>query len=233
MAKKLWLLLILLIASSGFAALSTASASALEFFETHTLANGKIITESLAATLTESLLFEDKAMGVSILCEMVLDGTVGAKSEGAFTAVLNLSGEEIEELHESGATKGLACTSLKGCEASSAQWWPIDELDLLIAWELIWGASMDEAVALVLQEFSKSPEWFVKCKVLGITVTDLCTYSASAWEHWSNVTEGADPVGPVEPLGSCTLGGSEAGVVEAETGSILLLTGGETFSIET
>jgi hypothetical protein len=152
---------------------------------------------------------------VEILCEGILDGTVGPGSEDLITDLLDLSGNLIAlELEGS----GLTCTNIANC-TSPLVWadnlpWPT-ELELL-EWNLGF-----IYVVLILSNGVGSPGWHAECVIGGVKVTELCTAPEAAFEVSNNAggtvdalfSEAIQTLSNLK-LGTCSIGGAETAEVK-------------------
>lgn len=125
--KKFHLIWLALVATVAFGAISAASASAEVALW---LINGGDITALTTTTTTGSLNLINKTIlgNITVLCEGIFDGSVGAEGEDEITKLLSLAGVEIPETLTAGT--GLSCIVDAGsslCATNElAEVWPMN-----------------------------------------------------------------------------------------------------------
>lgn len=228
--KKIQLLGIALVALCAFSAFTTASAfAALEFELAQWLANGARIATALASDTLGELSFENSEKKAGFLCSGLFEGTVGPESADVLTKLVSLANITIAELDESGATGGIACVS-DGKTCESGEIWPLN-FPILTELELDKGSSPEEYFDLLLpNEKGLLPAYFLLCLVLGISVDELCEAVSGSGGEVKNVTGGVEPVGKVEPEGTCG-GTTGVGLITADPGGLITLTNGEPLTV--
>jgi len=207
--KKHQVVLLALAAVFAFSAILAATASA----ETTLLAEWLIKNVGVATlTTTEtkgSLVLADNGIGAEVECTGVFDGSVGANGEDEVTKILGTKGEEIT------LAKPLTlCKSLKGCEASPAP-------ELAPTETLPWHSLMflDEPSGKFLDNVFQEAGFEITCSILKIKDTDVCKLANETGELVNPATGGAEGVGQVSPLASCSLGGTGKGLEEFLSGN--------------
>jgi hypothetical protein len=208
--RKIHIVAMALFAVFAFSSFAASSAFALSFELAEWLVNGGTVSAELVSEGSGELLLEDTKFG-AVLCDGILDGTIGPNSADLITKILNLAGEEIGELTGS----GLLCTTEKTCESSTTD---IEVFPMKLPWDTEVELDPETGVAYILV---LGAEYTVECLLLGILGEDTCTDAEAASEA-VNVTGGVELKGHSEPLGSCTIGGSGSGLVEFITGKNLL-----------
>jgi len=208
--RKIHIVAMALFAVFAFSSLAASSAFALSFELAEWLVGGNTVSAELATEGSGELLLEDTKFG-AVTCDGILDGTVGPGSADLITKVLNLAGVEIGEL----TGTGLICTTEKTCETSTTD---IEVFPMKLPWDTEIELDVETGVGydLVL-----GAEYTVKCLLLGILGEDTCSTVETANEA-VNVSGGVELKGHSEPLGNCTIGGTETGLVEFVTGKNLL-----------
>jgi hypothetical protein len=189
------------------------------------LRNGAAITASTAVDATGEEKFENTENGAAFRCSALLEGTVGPSGAYEITKIFSLSGTEIKELDESGATGGLTCTTTKLCE--TAETWPVN-LPYKIP---LYRDGEGSGFGTVAEPNGTGglPAYSISCKVLGIKVHELCEDAEESFGEVSNVASGVETVGSTKPPGKC---GEKAGIAlqTFEAGNIIKLVSGETLS---
>jgi hypothetical protein len=217
MLKKHQMLGLSLVAVFAFSAIIATTAFGAEFLLAEWLLSGAAITELISTTTEGKLLLEDEkvpiAGKVSVICEGVLDGSVGPNGEDEITEVLNLSGTKITL----GGTE-LTCEKQSECE-EAAKVAPID-----LPWDT--ELQLEEPGGLFRDLVVSAAGYEVTCKVFGISSTDECK---ATLDSGGLVSNGASDVlltaETILPNGTCSLGGSGAGKIQVIEGLIATLTG--------
>jgi hypothetical protein len=223
MKKKRVLGLVLFIMAAS-AAIAAVPAFAEEETAAEWLANGAAITMALAATTNmELLITENTGIGkFAILCSMLLDGTVGPKSEDAITEMLNLSGEKIAEFKEPPGL-GLLCEAREGCATGTdIELWPE---------KLPWETLLDKMEnGRFLDHIHIA--FAYTCLFLGSPTKDQCEGLTSA--EMVNVTGGVEPrfsAGAGTESLRCKAGGEGSGSIATEGSPLITLNGGEALTV--
>lgn len=215
--KKIQLLGVALVAICALSAF-TSSAFALEFTSAEWLEGGVAITAAKAANTEGELLFENTSVGAAILCSGLFEGTVGAGGADTVTKVFNLSATAIEELDEKGE-KGIACTSVKLCEGTP-EIWPVN---LPFKTTLQLDTTEEKWFDLVEENVNKKfAAYLIKCKVLGVSVEELCEAVSGTFGEVSNATTDVESLGALTPKATCK-GTKEVGLIENNTGDVALV----------
>jgi|SRR5580693_3507591 hypothetical protein len=208
--NKIHVVVMGLFAVLAFSSLAASSAFALTFELAEWLVAGTKVEAELPSEVTGEILFEDNKFA-AIVCDGILDGTIGPNSQGRITKILNLAGEEIGELTGS----GLLCATEKTCESSTTD---IEVFPMKLPWDTEVELDIETKVAYVLV---LGAERTYECLLLGILGEDACTVGETETEV-DNVTGGVELKGHSEPLGNCSIGGPGSGLVEFITGKNLL-----------
>jgi hypothetical protein len=214
--------IVVFVAVSLFSAITATSA----FAEPEWLVEGKSVTSELPVQNEQVIELTDLKTLVgaaTIKCDYTAVGTISSKGGGLISEILNTAGERIGEL----GGLALACESIKGCESTDAEAWPSDDdwWTLFLYFILL---EIDIFLGQILNSGSGNPKWEVKCLILGVSIEDACESNS-----FSGVLENmalpefllvkySEEEGN---LGTCSQGGSEAGVMTGE--GIVLLTGSE------
>jgi len=203
--RKILVFGVALMAVCAFSALSTVSAfAALEFTPAKWLVGGLTFSGELLADTLGELLLENTSSGGAIICSGLFEGTVGEGGKDTVTMVYNLATpqELIEELDESGATKGISCTTEKICATGSEVWplnlpWVTDlVLDTTDSPEKWWDLVLPNANGLL-------PAYMILCLVGSSSIDELCEAVTESGSEVLNVAGGVEPFGLAEPLGTC------------------------------
>jgi hypothetical protein len=183
------------------------------------------IESAMASTTAIELLLEETSGGVaaSVLCKMLLDGTVGPGMDGSITKVLNNSGEEISEL-ETGL--GLVCEARETCEDGP----DVEFRPEKLPWETLVDLMMPSGKFLNILH----PSFNVTCLVLGgVKVTEYCLGLTSAELVNENLAHGVEEIfskaAGTEVI-ECLQGGD--GVIETDNKSLITLNNGETLTVD-
>jgi len=219
--KKHHILGLALLAVFAFSAILAVSASAAETLLAEWLVNGAVITALTSTETTGKLLLEDEkvpiAGKVAVVCEGILDGSVGPNGEDEITEVLTLAGVLVTK------EKPLSCPSQTACEG------PGSVFPVGLPWHTL---LILEEVGLFKDIVRQATAGYeVTCKVFGISSTDKCTALENSGGKVSNT--GTDVVLTPEailPNGNCSLGGNGAGKIQVIEGLIATLTGSLTVS---
>lgn len=221
-------------ATYTFAGVEVRRREELEGEEGEWLVEGVAVTSSLPVVSEGTVMITDlkTPTGITTLeCTGIFVGSVGPEGGGEVTELLNSKGEN----------KALVCKTVKGsCESSAtspevvARYLPWKS-DLILdpAEEFKVGSETKkyaERLLDVLYAEADAPGYEIKCKVLGLSVVDVCLSEVSG----SVLTqEGINLLSTFEPqeeelteeAAACTLGGAAAGVSEGHP--IIKLTGTE------
>lgn len=218
---KLRIVGVALVAVFAFGALTAASASAAPtFLLALWLINGGVLNEVLLVESVGELLLEDSNVPIlgkaMVLCSGILDGWVGPESLDYITEVLYLSGTAVSTTALSG--EALVCTNQENCPEPLV--WAINlgwdtELELLEQS----GLTVPWFVILLLSENGADKVgWEIEC--MGLSTTDECTASQGAarltlsgTELIANFSNEINELAE-EKFASCSVGGSESGLVE-------------------
>jgi len=208
--RKIHIVAMALFAVFAFSSFAASSAFALTFELAEWLVAGKTVEAELPSEGSGELLLEDTKFG-AVICDGILDGTIGPNSQDLITKILTLAGVEIGEL----TGTGLICTTEKTCESSATD---IEVFPMKLPWDTEIELDVETGVAYVLV---LGAEYTVECLLLGILGEDTCTDAEAATEA-VNVSPGVELKGASEPLGTCSIGGATSGLVEFITGKNLL-----------
>lgn len=221
--RKIRVVLVALAALCAFSAFAS-SAFALTWVSALWLVDG--VNEAPANTVvttTGGLTLKNVLNGAAMLCEGVFDGTVttgGVSGEAEVTKVLSSGGAEIEQLDESGATKGISCvatTPTATCETGSEAW----------PGGLPWKFHIEQdepETTLFRQVLLSKPTYFILCLVLGLSVDELCEATEGAVQEIKNIATGVEGVGSVSPNGPCGTNASEGELI-ADSGNVTAVAG--------
>jgi hypothetical protein len=223
--SKIRLLGFAFVAVSAFSVFFVASASAVLTWEPALwLNNGAEIANGtvLPVTTTGGLILKNVLNGAEILCEGIFDGTIvnnagpPAQGLGEITKVLTLTGVEVAQLDEAGATGGMVCTNIKTC-SNGAEVWPGG---------LPWDNDLVQDGTLFGVEALSKITYFILCLVPIIgTVEELCEGEIGTVGEILNVAGGVEPTGALSLLGPCGAN-AEDGEVIADAGGLTALTVG-------
>jgi hypothetical protein len=223
--RKIRLLGLAFLAVCGLSALLAAPTFAVLTFATAKwLADGNQLAAATNAEFSGSIKLENTENGSAVECAGLFLGTVGPNGEDSTTTVLSVGGTIIPELDEFGATGGLACTSLKVCEAGDAQVYPIG-----LPFRSI--ATLDE-VDNKFYDLTLNSEFFILCLLMGVEITELCVAAPNGLSFGEvvNLPMGVETVGAIEPLANCN-GHEEIGLESFVTGNLTILINGELLAV--
>jgi hypothetical protein len=202
--RNIQLLGITLMAVCAFGSLVATSAFALTFETAKWLVKGE---EATAGTKTETIggfLFHNLETGAEILCEGILDGTVGPNGEDSITEVLSQTGIKIPELDQESGTEGPSCVKDEGnetCAGGDIEVWPVGLPFLGVL-------MLDESKYF---DLINNAEYAILCLILGFDILELCVLAPNglSWSEVTNLATEVEVVGATEPEGTC--GGKEEG----------------------
>jgi hypothetical protein len=228
--KKHHVLGLALLAVFAFSAILAVSASAAETLLAEWLINGASVTTLTSVTTEGKLLLEDEkvpiAGKVSVVCEGILDGSVGANGEDEITEVLNLEGKKVE----SEAT-ALSCPLQEACEEAGKVWpagLPWHTLLILVEEEI--EAKLVVSFKDLIQQSTAG--YNVLCKVFGIAQEDKCVALGNSGGKVSNgATDVLLTAETIAPNGNCSLGGNGSGKIQVVEGLIFPLMTSETLTV--
>lgn len=187
--------------------------------------NGTALTSTVKVTTSSEFLLEDMTAKTNLLCSATLVGTVGPQGAGEVELVENLSGKNNElecEVMEHGV-----------CEVGNGQSLVVKPISLPWKTQMEESAyensKKEEALVEEANAFPSTAGWEVKCKVLGVTVTDQCVGADFAVE--TNVTGGVEGKFE-EELGKATQCSGDSGEGLIVGSGITKLVEGGTLSIE-
>jgi hypothetical protein len=226
--RRLHLLGLVLVAACAFvASIATSALAAPPTLLAEWLWNGSAVLSELLVDVEEELLLEDQKLGTVILCSGIFDGWVNVNGEDLITAVLNLTGTEIGT--PLGTGTALECTNQANCEnplvwADNLPWPTLLELIELD------NPTPEWSFVILILGTGGGPGWDVECMSI-IPTSELCEAPegvAGAMNEVTNV-HGEFNDALTELLGlqlaTCTVGGTQVGVVEG-LGIILDTEGG-------
>jgi hypothetical protein len=196
---------VVLFAMLAFGAIIVAPASAEFTLLAEWLVNGTGITALISVETRGELLLKDTSNGATIICSVILDGSVGPNGEGEVTEVLSTAGVVVT------LAAPLLCRGGPVCEINST--------DVEVSPEGLPFHSL-----LFLMEIGSFLDVIFKatytasCLVLGIKITDECTVTNGITEV-VNASFGVESIGNVIPLGTCSIGGAGTGELELVTGN--------------
>jgi hypothetical protein len=207
---------IALVAVCAFSALVTTPAFALTFVTAKWLVK---VNEAVAGTKTEAIggfLFHNLENGAEILCEGILDGTVGPNGEDSVTEVLTPGDLVVPELDEETGTEGLKCVKDEGnedCEEGDIEVWPSGLPFLTV---LMLDTENEKFYDLII-----NAGYTILCLVLGFDILELCEAPPNglSWAEVVNLATEAEAKGAAEPEGECD---GEEGVAEIVAESNLI-----------
>jgi len=214
--RKIHLVGLLTLAVCAFSAFGASSAFALTFALAEWLKNGAALTMTESATTEGELLFENVLNSGAILCSGLFEGNVGINGADEVTKVFNLSGTEIKELDESGATGGVSCTGEKICENGS-EIWPVG-LPFKTSLEL--DTETGKFYDLILKA-----AYAILCLFLGASIEELCLAFEGSFGEVINGATDVEALGKVEPNGTCN-GNAEDGLIEVQGTNLTSLLSG-------
>jgi hypothetical protein len=217
--RKIQLLGIALVAVCAFSALITTSAFALTFETAKWLVKTE---EAMAGTKTEaigSFLFHNLENGAEILCEGILDGTVGPNGEDSVTEVLTTGDVLVKELDEEKGTEGIKCVkdpSNEICAEGDIEVWPVGLPFLTVL-------MLDETK---FYDLIINAEYAILCLVLGFDILELCVSPPNglSWAEVVNLATEVEAVGAAEPEATCN-GKEETGEIFAEANLVQTTSG--------
>jgi hypothetical protein len=202
--RRSQIVVLVFIAALVFSAAVVATASAETTLLAEWLLNGAGVTELLPTIVIGEFILGDKSNGARVQCSYILDGSVGPNGENEETEALTLAKVAITE------AAPLLCKTLKTCEASETD---IEASASKLPWHTFAFLSSNGAfLEMVLGE-----TWKISCLVLGIKITDECTFPETTF-GLKNVAAGVEIIGLSTPLGNCSVGGKETGEIEAGSG---------------
>jgi hypothetical protein len=179
------------------------------------LDGGTAISEARPATINMELLLTDKALekNFSILCSMILKGTVGPGAADLITEMQNLDGEKIEGL---GGALALLCEAKETCEAGTdTVLWPVG---------LPWETLLDRMVAKGTYLDHIHVRLQFECLFSKVAFLDTCEGLTSG--EMLNVATGVEPMFSAavgtETL-TCSIGGAKSGSIETEESPLMTL----------
>jgi len=196
----------------AFSAIAVTTASAETTLLAEWLGNKEAFTGNLATESAGELLLDDTALGGSVTCSGIFTGTVtGGDGVGSIAKVLTLAKVEITL-----ASPLLTCTADSGSAC-------LAESDIKVAPDkLPWSTLIFLKEDGTFLQAVFGAEYVVIClsALLG-EVTDTCTaLPAGAVAEVLNVTGGVEVMGEATPLATCSLGGENAGLIEALPGNL-------------
>lgn len=207
--KKIHALALTLVAVFAFGAISVASASAAEW-----LINGSPVATLTSTEGIGALVLGDEAIGLKMLCEAVLDGSVGPAGEDEITEIL--VGGVATSL-----TKPIKCEGEAGC-ASPAE---------AAAEGLPWHTKLTVNGTTIEDTIEKATYWSM-CNVLGFLTEEECTVTNGKWPLKNGTSDVEVAAGTVvSPPGNCTVGGVEKGTQEFEGTSLTQTLNGATIAV--
>jgi hypothetical protein len=180
-------------------------ASAAETLLAEWLINGAAITSLTSTSIESRVLLEDEkvpiAGKVAVVCEGVLDGSVGANGEGEITEILTLSGFAIN------SGNPLSCEKETACEEAGKV------VPIGLPWHGLLILEETGIFKSVIQQSTAGVE--ITCKVFGISETDTCTATGNSGPKSTNGTSDAVmSAEAVTPKGNCSLGGTGSSKVQ-------------------
>ncbi len=230
--KKIRLLGIVLVSMCALCAVAASQASAVTFLLAEWLVNGAVVTSELEIEASGEILLEDTKTPLGkadVLCSPIRHETIVILPDGTFVrTVLRLSGTAVSSTPLTG--NALECTNQENCEEPLV--WPVN-----LEWEAQVQLMEDTGtffVQLVLAHTGGgNPGWEIECmkSIVGAT-TDECTSAESgaelSLEGTTLVRKSSDAFTELVglKLSTCSLGGSETGIVEGAE-SYSLVGGGE------
>jgi hypothetical protein len=211
--KKLHVVTLSLVALFAFSAV-VANASAETTLLAEWLVGGAAVAALTVTEGTGKLLFEDDKIKLTMECEGITDGSVGANGEGEVTEIL-VSGAVVN------LAKPIVCIPIGGCEAAG----PTEAAPEDLPWHTLLYLT---GVGLFRNAVFSATYWTM-CRVLGVLVEEECTITNGTYEVL-NVTAGVEGMKETEPLGTCTTGGAGAATEHFIAGNTLLTTAGGVLS---
>ena len=190
-----------LVATFAFAAISAASASAEETLLAEWLVDGAALTGNVASVSEGELLLEDMGAGIDVLCSGKFVGTIGVDGADSITLVEDLEGKD----------NSLNCTlSAKGtCEEANGSKITVFPQKLPWTTKLVLMENGE-----FLDEITGEPGYLIECKIFGIKIDDTCTGDTQTQEK--NITGGVESnfseTETITPTGNCTAGGAGLGL---------------------
>jgi hypothetical protein len=199
--KKIQLVGLVLVAVFAISAMVASSA----FAESEWLLNAEPITSAIATEAPGTLKLEDSATGTGkITCVGNFVGTVGPGSADTISTVLGKTSTEVAPIN----CESVSCASkLAELSPINLPWSTKVELSGTLEWDHFLGTDSG----------AKEPGYSLKCTVLGIPITDVCTGLAGA--ALSNVTGGVQGIftpgeEPINPSGTCTFSKEKSATIE-------------------
>jgi hypothetical protein len=194
-----WVVVVAVFVSCVFAC---ASASAETTLSAEWLVGGIVVTTLTSTEGSSKLILEDAKIKLSMECEGVFDGSVGASGESEVTEVL--VGGAAASL-----AKPIVCKGVGGCSA------PAESAPEGLPWH---GLLFSTEAGLFREAVDRATVW-VMCNILGVLVEEECTIENSTYEVL-NITGGVEGMGEITPLGKCTTGGNETLALHFVEGNI-------------
>ena len=225
--KKFQTVVLALFAVLACGALFASVASAETTLPAGWLHNGAAVTATLSIQITADITFTDFPPKVTILCNVILDGTVSAGGKDETTEVLNLAKEKIE-LGKLGLSiaKG-DCVNVKGCGAPAEVW----AEGLPWKTQLFLRENGTFADSITGSGTGGSFGYTSLCTVL-IDVEDTCTATKATLTVENDLEDASVPAGAkVTPNANCTIGGTATGLNETKELSLISLLSGELLTV--
>jgi hypothetical protein len=171
------------------------------------LIDGAAVAAGTSTETTGDLVLSDRGAAgePAMLCEGILDGTVGPAGVDEITEVLNTAGVKVTSVL--GGSPVLLCPSVRTCQGES-EMFPIG---------LPWKTQLELSGANVIDLTSATKiAYEIVCTILGVKVTDECTQSTAAGivENMLGETPPDVLVNFGEQTGNCTVGGAGKGSIE-------------------
>jgi hypothetical protein len=234
--KKLQAVMLTLVAALAFGAITVASASA-ETTKVHEwLAKGVVIKESLTSQTLGELLLEDAETLIgkaAVVCNGILEGTVGESGEGTITKVLNAAGTVEVGSPLSGTP--LECKTETGCAAATIES-PINVWPVGLPWKTILFLNEANEVLNLIEGPTAGAKFGFEllCLILGVNTVDECTSTDSNIKVVNNASgDASTPINSlVTPNVECTQSKKLSGVEQTATEVLIQLVNGELLSIE-
>lgn len=204
--KKLYVMMMALVAVFAFSAVVAGAASAETTLLAEWLINAAPVTELVSVETVGTIRLQDTSNGATVECPGSLIGSVGPSGEDEITELLNAA-KGIVNL----TTPDKECTSSAVCEKTT---------DIEVS------ATPPIHTLLVLMEngtildLALNTGYTVVCLVLGIKITDTCTTKENSGAVVENVVgKNVTAKGAVEELGTCSVGGTGTGLIETLAGN--------------
>jgi hypothetical protein len=214
--KKLHVVILALVAMFALTAMLASTASAEVTLLAEWLVSGVGVTTLTSVFSLGKMLLEDKTFGAAIECEGTFDGSVGPNGEGEITELLTEGGVLVNAAAPLTVANG-GCKYVSGCSTSA----PAEVYALGFPWHTLLSIIVATAKFTVFL-FKKTSH--IVCTLLGIKATDECTETNASFEVLASA-EGAEGTGKVAPAGTCTVGGTGAGVQEFKGANHMLTLG--------